>query len=441
MSLFFSQCIITHCIILILQDSEHFFKEFYALFKNHPHIQRHLLTARNFAIGIPKKGSKLADLKDIKTWIADIVRYWHNSDQIKPVWAFFEHIMQEEKRQIICRKTVSDYNNELSREYQLNDEDITEMLLFMHRVGNILYSDEDILKETIILDVQWFVEAITSILEYRVGIADTDVYRCRFKTTGELTDQELTAIWKMDERGQTYLFKKKEVLLYMEHFELLATCDAQDGNLPLYYFPCMNKRRFKELSNLLQNSSSILCFQSNELKQLPLKIFYHLVANCLKIPGWSFLKENGQNCCYENVACFRYRHIVVVLCLCKFQIQVQIWSQNEHGIKEPDILRDIQRTVQEKLSEKMYPYTIGYKCRNGVINDEEDNSFIAQTEFPVANLLCANCGLKKIHLMNNDICWVYFIFYLFFYFIDIFDKYFILNLTCLCDDYLKQFYF
>lgn len=406
-SLFFSQCIITQCFILILQDSENYFKDFYALFENHPYIQRHLHKAQNFAIGFPEKGSKLADLKEIKTCVANIVRYRHNSDQIQPVWAFFEHIMQKEKEQrIICRKTVSDYNNELSREYRLNDEDITEMLLFMHRVGNILYSDEDILKETIILDIQWFVEAITRILEYRGDITNADTDSCRFKTTGELTDQKLTAIWKFHGGGQTYLFNKKEVLLYMEHFGLLAICDAQDGNLPFYYFPSMNKRRFEKLSNLLKNSSSILCFQFNELKQLPLKIFYHLVANCLKIPGWSFFKERGQNCCYENVACFCYRHIMVVLCLCKFQIQVQIWSENEHGIKEPDIFREIQRSVQEKLSEKMYSYKIGYKCRNGVINDEEDNSFIAQTEFPVANLCCPNCPLKKKHVIDNEICWV-----------------------------------
>lgn len=398
-----------------MQDSEHFFKEFYALFENHHYIQRHLHKAQNFAIRFPKKGSKLADLKEIKTCVANIVRYRHNSDQIQPVWAFFEHIMQEEKRQrIICRKTVSDYNNELSSEYRLNDESITEMLLFMHRVGNILYSDEDILKETIILDVQWFVEAITSILEYLRDKADIDPDSYHFKTTGELTDQKLTAIWEIDERGQTYLFKKKEVILYMEHVGLLAICDAQDGKPPLYYFPSMNKRRFKKLSNLLKKSSSILCFQFNELKQLPLNIFNQLVAKCRKIPGWSFFKEREQNCCYENVACFCYRHIVVVLCLCKFQIQVQIWSQDEHGIKEPDICREIQRSVQEKLSEKMYRYKIGYKCRNGVINDEEDNSFIAQTEFPVAKLCCPNCTLEKKHYIDNEICWVYFIFYLFF---------------------------
>lgn len=69
------------------------------------------------------------------------------SDQIQPVWALFEHIMQEEKRQRIIRRiTVSEYNDELSKEYRLNDDDITEMLLFLHRVGNLLYFDEDVLK-------------------------------------------------------------------------------------------------------------------------------------------------------------------------------------------------------------------------------------------------------------------------------------------------------
>lgn len=193
-----------------MQDIETFFNELYALFDHHHDIQRHLHKARKFAIGFPEKGSKLADVNEIKTCIANIVSSRGYSYQIHPVWALFEHIMQEEKRRrIIPRKTLSDYNDELSKEYRLKDDSITEMLLFMHRVGNILFFNEVILKETIILDVQWFVDAFKCIIEYREDIAITDQNSSRFKTTGELTDQELTAIWTSDEKGQTYLSHKK----------------------------------------------------------------------------------------------------------------------------------------------------------------------------------------------------------------------------------------
>lgn len=62
------------------------------------------------------------------------------------------------------------------------------MLFFMYRVGNILYFDEDILKEIIIFDIQWFVEVIISILEYCGDIINVDIDSCCFKIIGELID-------------------------------------------------------------------------------------------------------------------------------------------------------------------------------------------------------------------------------------------------------------
>lgn len=390
-----------------MQDSDKFFKEFKALFKDHPDIPRHLNDKRNFAIRFPGKGSKLADLKDIKTCIAKIVNLQGYSDQVKPVWALFEQIMQQEKSQkIIGRKTLSDFNDELSKEYRLNDESITEMLLFLHRVGNLIYFDEGILKETIILDVQWFVNAFKSITEYHENIACADHNSSRFKTTGEITDQELTAIWESKKEGQTYISHKKEILQYMEHFGLVATCNAQKGQLPFYYFPSMNNKKFPNPSDDFIKSS-ILCFQFNTDRQLPFNIFYRLVVKCLKKPEWSISQEkNKQNCLYENVACFSYQHYIVVVCLCKFQIQLQVWNPERNGHIGQELLSNIQRSVEETLSGKGYLYKIGYKCKHGMLNAEEDDSFIAQTEFLVSKLTCPNCTLGNKHVVDNKICWV-----------------------------------
>lgn len=181
--------------------------------------------ARNFAIGFPGKGSKLADLKEIKTCIANM----GYSDQIPAVWALFETFMQAEKRRrIITRKTLSVFNDQLRKEFRLNDDNITKMLLFLHRAGNLFYVYEGILKETIIIDVQWFLDAFKSIIAYPVGIETNDQKRHRFKDTGEISDQELTAIWESCIGGQTLISLKKVVLSYMEHFGWLAICDEKN---------------------------------------------------------------------------------------------------------------------------------------------------------------------------------------------------------------------
>lgn len=107
------------------------------------------------------------------------------------------------------------------------------------------------------------------------------------------------------------------------------------------------------------------------------------------------------------MACFSYRHGIVVVCLCKFQIQVQVWIPEKDGIIGTVLLDKIQRSVEEKISEiKNNNYNIGYKCQNGMLNAEEDNSFIALKEFPVSNVTCQRCALGNKHYVDNNICWV-----------------------------------
>lgn len=118
---------------------------------------------------------------------------------------------------------MSNYNKRLSKEFRMNDSEITEMLLFLHRVGNLLYFDECSLKEIIILDIQWLVDAFKCIVTYKVKIATTDIQRSHFQNTGEIEDQELREIWEnQGEKGKTYLSHKAEILSCMEQLGVLT---------------------------------------------------------------------------------------------------------------------------------------------------------------------------------------------------------------------------
>lgn len=325
----------------LLQDCQLFFKKFIDSFKYDRNIQRHLRKDQWFAIGFPNEESKLADLKEIKSCIADIVKFWRFSDEIHPVWGIFEHIMKEEKGQkIISRKLLSAYNKELSQHFQLDDNSITKMLLFFHRVGNLLYFDESILREIIILDVQWFVDAFKCIIRKHEKKATTDCETLRFQTTGEITDKDLTRIWEESNEGQTFIAHKNDILLYMEKLGLLAICDTLKGQLLSYYVPSMNTRKFKNRENHI-TKSSVLCFHFKEHGELPFNKFYCFVVKCLKLDGWSVLREEEENCWYENVACFAYKNCIVVVCLCKFQIQLQVWILDENAYINPELLSDI----------------------------------------------------------------------------------------------------
>lgn len=300
---------------------------------------------------------------------------------------------------------LSFWNNAISKDLQMNETEISEMLLFFHRVGTLLYFEENNLKETIILDIQWFSDAFKSIIAYHVDIKKSDIERVHFQNTGELDDPILEKIWRMEE-NKKYTQHKDVMLAYMEQLGLLAICNTESTDTKeiktWYYIPSMNKRKF-EINDKEFAKSSILCFQFDKQGQLPIFVFYGVIVRCMKIPGWSIFKQNGQKCIYESVACFSYLHLLVKICLSTFQIQVQVCFP--HGETIGKELEKIQRSIKKILKEfKNYSFQVGYKCINGKFNAEEDNSFISMEMFRVSGLKCETCSV--LHYVKSNICWV-----------------------------------
>lgn len=105
----------------------------------------------------------------------------------------------------------------LPDELQMDEEEIFKMLNFLNRVGSLLYIDEAGFKDTVILDVQWFLDAFKSILTYSTDVAKTDKNQKRFRETGELSDEELVSIWeKLPDHGSKYFEHKIFLISFME---------------------------------------------------------------------------------------------------------------------------------------------------------------------------------------------------------------------------------
>lgn len=369
-------------ITFIFQSSCKFFREFFEFFDDYPHLRRHLNHNRTFVIGFPKSGSELENLTDIKKCIAKLVRNSKSfEERIRPVWAIFEQILQRKKLQrIISRKKLDEIKSGLNKELRMNEEEITKMLCFFHRVGTLLYFDEKGLNETIILDIQWFANAFKSLVNFPVNIKDTDYICERLRRTGLIYEEEVTEIWK-GKAKEEYIMHKKEILAYMEQLGFLTMMHEKR---PWYYIPSMNKRKF-ENTEIYKGStkSSMLCFMFDEKRQLPVFPFYGIVLKCMHLPKWSILRENDKICLYENSACFLFRRHIVVICLCKYQIHVQVWAPARENI-DVNLRLEIQKTVAGKIREyKGFRYKIGYKNHNSVLNTKDDTN----AEFPVDNTI------------------------------------------------------
>ena len=338
-------------------------------------------------------------------------------------------LRKEIKEKIILRERLSEFNDRVDREFKLNEDEINKMLEYLNRVGSLLYRDEDRIRNYIVLDVQWFVDAFKSIITYCVDMKNpNDTERDYFRKTGELKDDQLDAIWKeTPNEGKDYFEYKKEILSYMEHLGLLTVCESKCSNSESsfsnwYYFPSMNTRKF-EVEHAPENfkSSSILCFQFDEKGQFPIFVFYALVAKCNKMENWNIFEKGKRKCIYEKGAKFSFRHTFVVICICKFQIQVQVFLPSDMNDKtRTEILEEIQTSVESRIRDfKIYKYDVGYKCQKGKLFDESDNSFIPLNDFPVYRKYCNRCSGSKEHLVHNSICWVIkFLTFSYFYFIN-----------------------
>ena len=361
---------------------------------------------RCFAIRLPVKGEKLEELSDLKRHIFGLVTeqlYWKRT--VKPASAILEHILQENrKRRIILRKDVVKLNNNLDPGCKLDDSEITTLLKHLHQAGTLLYFEEPALKDKIILDVQWLVNAFKSILAYYVGIEKGhDIEHQHFYETGELYDEELDAIWKREkDKGKDYIIHKDALTSFMEKIGLLAICDSEDRLW--YYFPSMNSRKFDNTKFENCKKSSILTFQFDKKKQFPLFVFYNFIVRCMKLPRWKIHMKQEIRCIYDEVACFSFRGHIVLLCVFNFQIQVQVCHPAIDI--ESNILKEIksmlESTMEEFLSKK-YEFDIGYKCLNGRFHDEGLN-FFSEKDLMDYHRLCGFCSDE--HTLGSGIDWV-----------------------------------
>lgn len=381
----------------------------------YPGIRRHLHEGRKYAIGLPESGTELDELKEIKNCIAKIVQNSEYSEEnVRPAMAIFERILQKEKQsqKIILKKTISSYNEQLSEEFKMSGDEISRMLIFLHRVGTLLYIDEDGLKETIILDIEWFVDALKRLVNYPVDVGQVnDLKRKQFQLTGELDENDLKALWKTcSDQGKAFFHHKTELMYYMEQLGMLAIYNSEkavSGNYTWYYIPSMNKRKFDKTGTEFLKSP-VICFYFDEKGQVPINVFHGLVMKCFNIPEWSIYTEKNENqrCLYENAACFSFKSHIVVLWTCRFQIQVQIWDTAIENICLT-LLLELKKSLEGIIrTYKKYSYEVCYKFKYGLFNTNDDKTFTEQERFPLSTFLDKRLDIDNQHDVNNPISMV-----------------------------------
>ncbi|XP_062570741.1 uncharacterized protein LOC134232780, partial [Saccostrea cucullata] len=300
-------------------------------------------------------------LHDLETCLFNIASNQRWNENIPREWSFFGLEINQKKHseRILKISKITTKVPEITAKGQKGsgnaEKGAQDMLRYYHDAGKALYFNENGLKEEVIIDVQWFIDAFKHIITDKlhskgipVAPGDWDEY---YKT-GNLQDKLLTEIWKHNdeelfknlkdeelfkklkeedenyqiedgsyEKDKRYLKCHKGTLLnFMQRLGLLGLGTES------HYVPCMNRKEIEaKLLDIIEKSkskSSVLVYQ---FEFLPFFLFYRLVVACMQEDGWYVQQNHGTSCLYKNAALFSCLETTFLLSVTEESIQLQVF--------------------------------------------------------------------------------------------------------------------
>lgn len=342
------------------------------------------------------------NMKELKMCIAKTLKSQDHWGKNVPVaWTKLESVLRKLRERI----KIFNFANLLEHiqkkdDVQINtDSELLTALNFFHDTGVILFRDE--IKEIIIIDVQWFVDAFKCIIMDEKHATLMDQHNLNhfddLNNYGLLFNSLLEDLWK----NEGFFEHKVSLVKHMKHLDMLAELDRNT-----WYVPCMNKQKYTP--DILENSnvSSTLCFL---FEFLPIVIFHRLIVACINKRNMTLWKKKKKNCIYHTVAVLQYekmKHRVLIgirdnkgneIEQYPYSIEIQAITTNP---REPDKLlcTEIKENICQILSDIMStfpscesPYQVGYRCIIKPFNDQSDGSIVLERNMHT-ELECSNCA-------------------------------------------------
>ncbi|XP_062566990.1 uncharacterized protein LOC134229289 [Saccostrea cucullata] len=362
-------------------------------------------------------------LVDLEKCIIDITLSARWSEKIPHEWVFLnDEINEESKNQPIL--SFNDLHGRLPVEKDAKTENAVDMLRYYHDAGKCLFFNEEDLQESVIIDVQWFINAFKTIITDKLhvkGIHASKIDWKEYYETGNLKDTLLDGIWELEDKNSQVLEKNDEIKRngghYLDYKTTLLNYMMRLGLIAVgkecHYVPSMNKKKFdiaqKEFIQNTESKTSVLVFQFDFL---PFFLFYRLVVTLMQIEGLEVLRSKGTTCLYKNTAMYNYRdHYLVVAVTCN-SIQFQILHSEADGCLQKEITVAIRQCIDEILMDitntfhKHLSYTTGFTClekNNQIIGIEIDDNFIEEKKLRTGTSM--NCPLHQLddrHKINPD---------------------------------------
>jgi hypothetical protein len=382
-------------------------------------------------------------LVELEKCLVSITKEDRWKETIPTDWALCEVVLREQRRKGKKMMSVSDLIPTCFGENKEKYSQIHDVLKLYHDMGVVLYFQENPLNETVIIDIQFFVDSFKGVItdpNHIRDVVDNEHDWNEFFKTGHLQDRLLSKLLSQKYGGShhlssgpyqlpyplpyqsspsisllspsdDYLYRrmnpwdwntdKSSLLQYMQRLGLIAV-----GRFS-HYIPSMNKRTFgtEEAAYFenLRSKTSVLVYKFHFL---PYFYYFRLIVACLENQEWAVLENQGL-CLYKNVACFRYKEHVIALAVNRSSIQLQVLQPHNKPI-EKEVGLQVRDTVDRLLGNltqnfhKHVMFIVGYQCSKQEVFVDHDDCFLEETEIHgKGKIACPRHGMMTEHLINE----------------------------------------
>lgn len=364
-------------------------------------IKAYISPQRYFEVGFPlgkMKKQQKKTMEDIKRCIASAVSAMpHWGEKVPLQWSYFEKIIHERKVEKIM--SIEELQSDESMEMEMDKKDMQDMLAFYHEIGYILYFRRSGLRDHIILDVQWFVDAFKDIIVdpfHAYQFCKSRIDWENFNNTGWIPKSAIFEFWKKKENE---FFKHKEnILSYMENLGILAMVKENQS----IYIPCINKTDFAaKHKNIIEYGNKTQVFIFYFKSYLPHFFYYRLVVKCFS--KWLPLR-NDLIC--KNVAFYKEQNgdSYIAVAVSRTSIQLQVFTP-DHTIKlEPESVRKIRKQLESLIMDltrfdEHLGIEKGYTCKRIELTDEDEQLFLKEEDIVKLQMNESPCPL---HVMPHE---------------------------------------
>ncbi|KAL3854151.1 hypothetical protein ACJMK2_013429 [Sinanodonta woodiana] len=328
------------------------------------------LTDEDFAIDNTSFDPRLEDLKKKIVQLASQQPYW--GEEVPARWLPLEQVLMKLKAsgiKVIPYSLVESLNKAGAVQIETTEE-LDLFLRFLHETGTILYFNTDILREKIVLDPQWLIDALKSLVTAEMFMLKKPAIIDKwfeFKKKGKLTQELIDAIWTKEKNPDLH-DNKDHILLLMEQLNIVAkprsfSDDGEEVKIENYFLlPCMLRQTMpKEVicpePNPQMESTSVLCYVFKE-KFLPPPIFHRILAACLAC--WPIAKQKSENLIFCGCCMFDLdpSHRLTL----HFKEYVIFARIARTGIKERTPNSKVCIKIREFITEKLSGI-FGYLCQ------------------------------------------------------------------------------